>query len=265
MGSSRSTLKLRPLGCTVMVKGAWRWDVDWRRRNPHRIVPRATIPRLPALPVAAGAPRIVGCGDVGLRVARLLRPLASLASRPARRRTACRRHLPLVADPFCARCDPLLADGGCTSAPPPRQGRNDLRTTSPAGRWRGAAACACIVYGSTTGVYGDCGARFDETAAVAPADRARRTRRCRAAPARLRAPHRHAGDDPAHPRASTRRTAGRPSARAPRARHAGARRGRRRLHQPHPRRRPGARLRGRAAATAAAHRARQRRHRAEDG
>ncbi|MFM2119661.1 MAG: hypothetical protein RL722_1129 [Pseudomonadota bacterium] len=56
-------------------------------------------------------------------------------------------------------------------APPPGQGRQDRRT-----RWlldllgRGAAP-QHIVYGSTTGVYGDAGgARFDETRNVAPAN-----------------------------------------------------------------------------------------------
>ena len=70
-----------------------------------------------------------------------------------------------------------LADAVLHLAPPAPDRRG--RTSAPATcctRWRASRGHRCIVYGSTSGVYGDAGgARFDETRAVAPAtDRARR-------------------------------------------------------------------------------------------
>ena len=126
---------------------------------------------------------IVGCGDVGLRVAGLLRGrwrLIALTSSAAR-----------VADLHAAGVQPLLgnldqpatlarlaglADAVLHLAPPPLQGASDPRT---ANLLRGLALkgrVRRIVYGSTSGVYGDCGGAFiDETRAVNPVtDRARR-------------------------------------------------------------------------------------------
>ncbi|WP_247661229.1 NAD-dependent epimerase/dehydratase family protein [Ideonella alba] len=127
---------------------------------------------------------IVGCGDVGMRVLRVLgrhwRVLA-LTSQPAR-----------LAELRAAGATPLLgdldqpgslwrlaglADAVLHLAPPPGAGTEDPRT-----RHLLQALSRCgqrprvLVYGSTTGVYGDAGgALFDETRPVAPAtDRARR-------------------------------------------------------------------------------------------
>ena len=126
---------------------------------------------------------IVGCGDVGLRVARLLRGrwrllgITTSAERKAELRAA--GIVPLVADldaPATLQRAAGLADAVLHLAPPPLQGRSDPRTASLLAALARRGSVRRIVYGSTTGVYGDCGgARFDETRAVAPAtDRARR-------------------------------------------------------------------------------------------
>ncbi|MBL8353230.1 MAG: NAD-dependent epimerase/dehydratase family protein, partial [Delftia acidovorans] len=69
-----------------------------------------------------------------------------------------------------------LADAVLHLAPPPGQGTQDTRTAHLLQALARAGRVTRIVYGSTTGVYGDAGgALFDETRPVAPAtDRARR-------------------------------------------------------------------------------------------
>ena len=69
-----------------------------------------------------------------------------------------------------------LADAVLHLAPPPPQGDGDPRTAALLRALARGARVRRIVYGSTTGVYGDCaGALFDETRAVNPStDRARR-------------------------------------------------------------------------------------------
>lgn len=125
---------------------------------------------------------IIGCGDVGLRVLKVLagrwRVLA-LTSSPARAgglRAA--GAVPLVGDldaPVTLARLAGLADLVLHLAPPARDGEVDTRT-----RHLLAALArrppAALVYASTTGVYGDCGgALVDETHAPNPAtDRARR-------------------------------------------------------------------------------------------
>ena len=123
---------------------------------------------------------IVGCGDVGLRTARLLagrvRVLAvtSSASRvPALRAAGL---APLVADldqPTGLRRLAGLADRVLHLAPPPRvesgQWWRDGRTTALVRALRLRSAPLSMVYGSTSGVYGDCGgARIDESRALNP-------------------------------------------------------------------------------------------------
>jgi len=128
---------------------------------------------------------IVGCGDVGLRAARLmlapghLRVLA-LTSQPARVPEL--RALGLV--PLVGNLDDaatLARLGGLAQrvlhlAPPPSQGATDPRTARLLQALGRRGSPRSLVYGSTTGVYGDAqGARFDETRPVAPTtDRARR-------------------------------------------------------------------------------------------
>ena len=141
----------------------------------------------PACPVPSGLRRpsllIVGCGDIGLRVLRLLRPrwrVLALSSSIDR--------LPLLraagAVPLCGDLDDPgslhriagLADAVLHLAPPPASGHRDLRTAHLLQALARAGRCQRIVYASTSGVYGDAGGAWvDETRPVKPAsDRARR-------------------------------------------------------------------------------------------
>jgi len=126
---------------------------------------------------------IVGCGDVGMRVVTLLagryRLLALTSSReraPALRATGV---VPLIGDldqPATLQRLAGLADAVLHLAPPAPQGRCDARTMHLLQAFARKGRVRRIVYGSTTGVYGDCdGARFDETRRTNPqTDRARR-------------------------------------------------------------------------------------------
>jgi nucleoside-diphosphate-sugar epimerase len=140
------------------------------------VIDRATRFKRPVL-------LIVGCGDIGLRVARLLRGrwrLLGLTSSPARRLELRAAGIePLVGDldePASLSRLAGLADAVLHLAPPRPVGESDLRTAHLIHALARKGRVRRIVYGSTSGVYGDCaGARFDETRAVAPAtDRARR-------------------------------------------------------------------------------------------
>ena len=129
---------------------------------------------------------IVGCGDIGLRVVRLLRGrwrLLALTSNPAR----CAELRAAGVVPLLGNLDvPAtlgrlagLSDAVLHLAPPPAQGTVDTRTANlvaALARKPQSLRTRCLVYASTSGVYGDCGgARFDETRAVNPAtDRGRR-------------------------------------------------------------------------------------------
>jgi nucleoside-diphosphate-sugar epimerase len=135
---------------------------------------------------------IVGCGDVGLRVARLLHPrwrLYALSSSP--RRFAQLREAgitPLHGDldrPQTLQRLAGLADALLHLAPPPADGTSDPRTAQLLAALARRGHVRRIVYGSTTGVYGDrAGAWTDETAPLAP--RTGRARRRVDAEARLR-------------------------------------------------------------------------------
>jgi nucleoside-diphosphate-sugar epimerase len=124
---------------------------------------------------------IVGCGDIGLRVAALLRnrwrllALTSSAARVSELRAA--GVLPLVGnldEPATLARLAGLADAVLHLAPPPTQGRSDPRTANLLHALARKRRVQRIVYGSTSGVYGDCsGAFIDETRTVNPAtDRA---------------------------------------------------------------------------------------------
>ena len=126
---------------------------------------------------------IVGCGDIGLRVAALLRgrwrliALTSSAARVDALRAAGVQ--PLVGnldDPATLAHLAGLADAVLHLAPPPTQGASDPRTMHLLQALARKGRVRRIVYGSTSGVYGDCGGAFiDETRAVNPAtDRAQR-------------------------------------------------------------------------------------------
>ena len=126
---------------------------------------------------------IVGCGDVGLRVLKLLTPrwrVLALTTSPARvapLRAAGAR--PLLGD--LDRPETLarladLADAVLHLAPPPATGTIDTRSANLVRALARGSRLRRIVYASTSGVYGDCdGAKFDETRRLNPAtDRARR-------------------------------------------------------------------------------------------
>lgn len=131
---------------------------------------------------------IVGCGDVGLRAAQQLLPrcrVLALTSSPERMAVLRAQGLtPLLGNLDDARSLArlaALAPRVLHLAPPPGQGVADPRTArllQALGRRgaRGEGSLRTLVYGSTSGVYGDAqGAWVDETRAVAPAtDRGRR-------------------------------------------------------------------------------------------
>ena len=126
---------------------------------------------------------VVGCGDIGLRVLALLRGrwrLLALTSSPGRA-AALRQAgaVPIVADldqPATLRRLAGLADAVLHLAPPAGHGTVDRRTAHLLQALERCGRLHRLVYGSTTGVYGDAaGAQCDETRRVAPAtDRARR-------------------------------------------------------------------------------------------
>jgi nucleoside-diphosphate-sugar epimerase len=126
---------------------------------------------------------IVGCGDIGLRVLKLLRShyrVLALSSSPQRREAL--REAGAV--PLLGNLDDLgslgrlggLADAVLHLAPPPARGEQDTRTRHLQRALARGGRVRRIVYASTSGVYGDCdGQRFDETRRLQPATaRARR-------------------------------------------------------------------------------------------
>jgi nucleoside-diphosphate-sugar epimerase len=126
---------------------------------------------------------IVGCGDVGLRVIKLLQGrwrVLALTSSPSRvtelRAVGARPLVGNLDDAASLGRLAGLADAVLHLAPPPAAGTTDPRTARLLAALARRGGAGCLVYGSTTGVYGDAGgARFDETRSVAPAtDRARR-------------------------------------------------------------------------------------------
>jgi nucleoside-diphosphate-sugar epimerase len=181
------------------------------------------MPFRPDLPTRFKCPTvlIVGCGDVGERVVRLLQGrwrVLALTSSPARvpglRALGVRPLVGNLDDAATLGRLAGLADAVLHLAPPPGQGADDPRTAALLQALARSPRVRRIVYGSTSGVYGDAGgARFDETRATAPAsDRARRRvdaearlrlhgRRFGVAVTILRIPGIYAGDRPGgHPR-----------------------------------------------------------------
>ncbi len=138
---------------------------------------------IPSRPLRRPTLLVVGCGDVGLRVLRLLRGrwrVLALTSSPARH-AALRAAgaVPLAGnldDPATLRRLAGLADAVLHLAPPPGRGAADTRTAALLAALARRRAPARLVYASTTGVYGDCGgALVDETRPLHPqTDRARR-------------------------------------------------------------------------------------------
>ena len=107
---------------------------------------------------------LVGCGDVGLRVARGLAPrvrLYALTSSPGRVATLrAQRITPLRGDldrPASMRRLAGIATRVVCLAPPPAEGWGDPRTRALTQVLRLRSSPVSFVYGSTSGVYGDCG------------------------------------------------------------------------------------------------------------
>jgi nucleoside-diphosphate-sugar epimerase len=123
---------------------------------------------------------VVGCGDVGLRVARCLPSrvqVLALTSSPARMPQLRQRgirpiHGNLDVPATLARLAGI-ADRIVHLAPPPadaaQQWWRDGRTEALLRALRRRSSPSAVVYASTTGVYGDCGgARVSEARPVAP-------------------------------------------------------------------------------------------------
>ena len=126
---------------------------------------------------------IVGCGDIGLRVARLVATrwrVLALTSSPGRvaalRAAGIRPLRGDLDDPASLARLAGLADAVLHLAPPAAVGASDLRTAHLVAALARSQRLRRIVYASTTGVYGDRGgARTSETAPARPAtERARR-------------------------------------------------------------------------------------------
>jgi nucleoside-diphosphate-sugar epimerase len=117
---------------------------------------------------------IVGCGDVGLRVAQALpdRVHVLALTTSVARMADLRSHgiTPLLGNldqPASLRRLAGLAKRVLHLAPPPSSGWSDTRTRNLTRALRQRSAAAALVYGSTSGVYGDCqGEMAAETRAV---------------------------------------------------------------------------------------------------
>ncbi|MBC7995831.1 MAG: SDR family oxidoreductase [Rhizobacter sp.] len=191
--------------------------------NQPAILPARSMTLQASLPTRFKRPTllIVGCGDVGMRVVRLLRGrwrLLALTSSPQRAPVLREAGVvPLIGNldqPATLARLAGMADAVLHLAPPLGQGESDTRTRHLLQALARKGRVRRIVYASTSGVYGDAqGARFDETRAVNPTtDRARRRvdaearvrwygRALGASVSVLRIPGIYAGDRPGgHPR-----------------------------------------------------------------
>lgn len=151
-------------------------------RSPHVLL-YATRPG--ALPARFRRERVllVGCGDVGLRVARevagrvrLLALTSSAARVPELRALGI---TPLVGNldkPASLKRLGGLATRVVHLAPPPGNGWQDTRTKALLGVLRRRSPVQTLVYGSTSGVYGDCqgGVAIETRATNAETARAQR-------------------------------------------------------------------------------------------
>ncbi len=126
---------------------------------------------------------IIGCGDVGLRVARVLAPhsqvlalTSSLQRLPALRASAIKPLQGNLDAPLTLRRLAGIANRIIHLAPPPGHGEDDPRTAALLRALHRAHAPKALVYVSTTGVYGDCGGQVvTETRVLnAQSDRAKR-------------------------------------------------------------------------------------------
>ena len=134
---------------------------------------------------------IIGCGDVGLRVARRWPVpssggprLLALTSSPERAPTLRQCGITPLAgnldDPRSLRRLAGLATRVVHLAPPPGQGWGDPRTLALNAALRLRTLPISMVYGSTSGVYGDCGGDVATETRAANAGTARAIRRIHA-------------------------------------------------------------------------------------
>lgn len=133
---------------------------------------------LGALPARFRRERVllIGCGDVGLRVGRQMRDrvrLLALTSSPDRVPVLRERGLTVLQGDLDQPASIARLAGLATRvvhlAPPPGEGSFDARTTALLRALRLRTPPASLVYGSTTGVYGDCGGeKISESHRVAP-------------------------------------------------------------------------------------------------
>lgn len=149
-----------------------------------RILPSNQNP-IGALPARFKRPRVlvVGCGDVGLRAAALLKQASrvyALTSSVSRVATLLQQGITALHGNLDEASSLRRLAGVATHhihmAPPPLQGRADPRSRALVQALMLRSTPLAVVYGSTSGVYGDCaGARIDETQALNPqTDRAAR-------------------------------------------------------------------------------------------
>jgi nucleoside-diphosphate-sugar epimerase len=118
---------------------------------------------------------IIGCGDVGQRVVRVQRHVRVVALTSSAERVAALRAqgaTPIVGNLDAPATLQRLA-GWATRvlhlAPPPLKGNTDPRTLALTRMLMRRSAPRSVVYGSTSGVYGDCaGAWVDESRRVNP-------------------------------------------------------------------------------------------------
>jgi nucleoside-diphosphate-sugar epimerase len=127
---------------------------------------------------------IVGCGDVGTRVAHALQGrlrLLALTSSPERMSALRQRGItPLsgnLDEPATLRRLAGLATRVVHLAPPPGEGWGDPRTRALNAALRLRSAPSAYVYGSTSGVYGDCQGGVATEKRATNAHTARATRR----------------------------------------------------------------------------------------
>lgn len=152
-------------------------------RSPHPLL-YATRPG--ALPARFRRERVllVGCGDVGLRVARdlgarvRLLALTTDAARVSELRA--RGITPLLGN--LDKAASLARLGGLATrvvhlAPPPGNGWQDTRTHALLAVLRRRSPAQTLVYGSTSGVYGDCQGEIAIETRATNAETARATRR----------------------------------------------------------------------------------------
>jgi nucleoside-diphosphate-sugar epimerase len=118
---------------------------------------------------------IIGCGDVGQRVVRLQRHVRVVALTSSPERVANLRAqgaTPIVGNLDAPATLQRLAGWAkrvLHLAPPPLQGSVDPRTLALTRMLMRRSAPSRVVYGSTSGVYGDCaGAWVDESRRVSP-------------------------------------------------------------------------------------------------